>query len=1071
MATFTVTTAQNIDELTSKAGNDTYNVNGGTLTIDQDSRYGTNQTTSTALGNVTISATLGGKVTIDARYVRLIPFTGGSGNVPASNTTISQGSASGKLIGVWSALNAAPTAAASAMPASGYIKIKQWNSTEFSAGALTGITANASGASVAGWIELVGVESTTVTVPRLGSFEMKGEWFDLGTTSGSNTTTYQIPTSGSVTYVPAVWVETGTGTGVYEAYPCAGSATALAATFATDAIRGKVCWVSTAGLLRFQHDGTNSTGGYLPPAGRKIRIPNIITANCVSTGLTANVLPNATLGTRYDFTTTGGGVISIDKAALCWFPSFAQAFSVSLTNTCIATQLSISEIATPMNFSQVCVGQEAANTQYGLLMALCFAGGTWNNCTWTRATVSASGNYINSVADIYGFTFNYDKVMAFGARGNATTGSATITRATNCTWNNPTIGVGRQLLTTCTNVAYNSVTYYDHPATTTATGNPMYAFDLASNCLNVTVDGVAFGGLAGCQPYSGIMNVGAAGCTNIKLRNLGTPASPLSMGKDPVYGATWTRSSTTVTVTVAAGHGLKTGDYIYILQSSDSAGAVLGSKAVTVSSTTVFTYTGANSGASSGTLSYEMTMSAYLVSLASGAAANTVKVQRCYTPQLRTGIWTSDNSSKNILFESVWGPQYLGLVSPMLNGIAKNLMCTHTMTAQTAVYGTHWFDCFIANLPANTSGQSWARSSTTATVTSNGHGLITGALINVTVTSDAAAIVLGQKSITVTGVNTFTFTCLNAGGASGTITYEVIAGRVGLLMNEATADTDSQVSIESGTPAFTSAGGLYMPTIGQQVMFETPHYIKAHTKFLWGEAVMAGGTIGNHDITYSIDQGSGYSAYQNLYYPRAGGSGTSGQSTFTVTDATGVAVGDYVWGTGIAPLAKVTQINSNTITVDKANTATVSGVIRFNHLPSETIADSNVGFRMRIRIKTSTTNTAAITSLYVLTTNTTASRANQYPLDSIQASLALSGLQANSEVRIYRSSDGLELGGIENSSTSYSYDYVWETNVNVDVIIHHVSYEYIRLPGITLTSSGVSIPVQQRQDRNYSNPS
>ncbi len=74
MATFTITTAQNIDELISKAGGDIYNVNGGTLTVDQDSRYGLNQTTSTSLGAITISSTLGGTVEVDGRYIRLIPY-------------------------------------------------------------------------------------------------------------------------------------------------------------------------------------------------------------------------------------------------------------------------------------------------------------------------------------------------------------------------------------------------------------------------------------------------------------------------------------------------------------------------------------------------------------------------------------------------------------------------------------------------------------------------------------------------------------------------------------------------------------------------------------------------------------------------------------------------------------------------------------------------------------------------------------------------------------------------------------------------------------------------------------
>ena len=83
MATFAITTTQNIDELLSKVGNDVYNINGGTLNIDQDSRVGLNQTTASAMGNITISATLGGICNFIGTGIWLIPFTGGSGNVPA----------------------------------------------------------------------------------------------------------------------------------------------------------------------------------------------------------------------------------------------------------------------------------------------------------------------------------------------------------------------------------------------------------------------------------------------------------------------------------------------------------------------------------------------------------------------------------------------------------------------------------------------------------------------------------------------------------------------------------------------------------------------------------------------------------------------------------------------------------------------------------------------------------------------------------------------------------------------------------------------------------------------------
>lgn len=58
--------------------------------------------------------------------------------------------------------------------------------------------------------------------------------------------------------------------------------------------------------------------------------------------------------------------------------------------------------------------------------------------------------------------------------------------------------------------------------------------------------------------------------------------------------------------------------------------------------------------------------------------------------------------------------------------------------------------------------------------------------------------------------------------------------------------------------------------------------------------------------------------------------GTSGQTTVTVTDNTEVLVGQRVTGTGIGQLAVVSSISGNTITLSKANSGTVSGNITFS---------------------------------------------------------------------------------------------------------------------------------------------
>jgi hypothetical protein len=263
-----------------------------------------------------------------------------------------------------------------------------------------------------------------------------------------------------------------------------------------------------------------------------------------------------------------------------------------------------------------------------------------------------------------------------------------------------------------------------------------------------------------------------------------------------------------------------------------------------------------------------------------------------------------------------------------------------------------------------------------------------GDRIIVTVTSDAGAIVLGAKTIiqNITSAtpanpaNVFSFACLNAGAASGTLTFEVSNSRIGIEMNEPTTETDAQVDLANGA-AFTSAGTLYMPTINHQADFITEKYIRGHSSSPIDESVMAGGTITNYDITYSLDSGA---TYKNLSYPRSGAGGSNGSTNVTMTSTTGVAVNDYVFGTNIAPNARVSSItNGTTIVVSIANIGTVSGILRFNQLPSETLPDPLVGFPFRVRIKTTTTNATAISSLILRTAATNAARAATYDLDTV----------------------------------------------------------------------------------------
>ena len=524
MAAFTISTAQNIDQLTGKMGGDTYSVSGGTLTIDQDSRVGLNQSTSASLGSITISASLGGTVNINGTSIWMIPYTGGSGNVPAWNTLITNGSGSGKLIAVHASLTSASTATGAAMPATGFIRVKQKTGT-YIAGALTGLTATASDAGRIGWIEIVGDEASTINANRLGVYNSNGAWYEVGVTNGTSNQTMQIPNNGLLRFVGGVFIEKTVGSNDFEFYPNNGTNT----TTGTDSTRGKVVWIDANGLVRIGNSGA-ATNGFTPVAGLKVVVGNIFFENCTTAARTANVIPNATIANRYDFTTTGGGVINIDKCSYAWYLSCAQAYSVNVSNSTFIDGILLSEVATAMTFSKVGVGNKptTALLMSPLTMTFCFAGGIFTDCVWQRVSMAASGAHTNTLADCAGFTFIRNTIRAGVIRANASTFSINAVRLKNCTWTTPTIIQGAMTFTTCDNIKITDTIYAECVSGTTVTTYAGSVWILSTNTINSTISGLTIP-ILNTQPYTQLLYL-TTGCSNNKLRNIGTRVSPMSMG-------------------------------------------------------------------------------------------------------------------------------------------------------------------------------------------------------------------------------------------------------------------------------------------------------------------------------------------------------------------------------------------------------------------------------------------------------------------------------------------------------------------------------------------------------------
>jgi hypothetical protein len=312
MATFTISVDTNIDTLTGKTGGDTYNCTSGTLIIDQHSRFGLNQsnasdTAATSIGSLPSNF----KLTIDGTAIRMIPFTNGSGTIPTLNTLITQGSASGKLMCVYSTdMTQVPNVAGDIIPTAGWIQIKQWNNIEYSSGALTGITADSTGVSKVGLLEIM---ADPFSINTGATLNITGLWYDLGLTNGVVGQSFQIPTHGTNCYIQAIFVETAVGSGVFEPYPNVSAGANK--TIGTEEYRGRICWLDeTTGVVNLGSSDGTIASGFTPQSGRRVVVPNIF-LNAV----TATARRTSQLASKPSVYYQGGGTCFIDKCNVNWF--------------------------------------------------------------------------------------------------------------------------------------------------------------------------------------------------------------------------------------------------------------------------------------------------------------------------------------------------------------------------------------------------------------------------------------------------------------------------------------------------------------------------------------------------------------------------------------------------------------------------------------------------------------------------------------------------------------------------------------------------------------------------------
>jgi hypothetical protein len=547
-----------------------------TLVIRSDSNACANH--SVAFGSVdtvTWSGT-GGTLKFDATNVRVIAYTGGSGNSPAFGTTITANNGTtGVFLGAWTTWVSEGIVPGSAIGAAGFIKLGQVSSPgSFNAGALTGITATCSGADVQGWIEIRGADAGTITMSNIAKVEAVEAWFEIGTTNATRGQVIPCPTCATNAGVfGGVWIETSAGSGTYEQYPAVGSTVAVAAT-ATDS-RAKQVWQTTGGI-RIGNDGTNGVG-YLPVTGCKVRIPATILTNCTrnaTTGSGPRVLPNATIATRQEFITTNAGTVDLRGCVIQWYMNMTQAFLVKYKGCAISDSLILSEIASPLDVDNCMVTPTQAQVNNYLAITSCFGGGTIQNSQFFRFSLANSAT-AGQVSYATGVTFSNNIFRCLVTRGT-NTASLYCLKTVSCTFsNNWQIGGGRILHNQCISPSYTTGLRYSDNALTTATTTtaPNQCVSFGAGTSGVVFDGstcpISFP-TATHQPNGALFDIN--GALGIEIRNIGTKASPLvcnPSGSATIVGVAGSGNSANVRLKRSYMTGLSTGPFSAINSDSD----------------------------------------------------------------------------------------------------------------------------------------------------------------------------------------------------------------------------------------------------------------------------------------------------------------------------------------------------------------------------------------------------------------------------------------------------------------------------------------------------------------------
>lgn len=262
MANQTVSTNSNHDDLTGRAAGEDFTITSDAiLTIDSMPHL----TSMGILGDITITA---GTLIIDGSRTFEVVYSGGSGSLPSIGTAITWngGNDSGKIIRFNSGDNVSGVLT---------LTVNTGDTTPDDTDSITDGSWAANLDSVAvGFLIVYGEDQDWGSVDGQSSLIITGDWYEVYVGNGLDDQTFELPHTG---HQPALWVETGSGTGVFEIWhrvsPYVGTIyyndiSQFGNTFESGFVFDQTFGDATVTF-------GDATNGGVVPNGARVRIPNV----------------------------------------------------------------------------------------------------------------------------------------------------------------------------------------------------------------------------------------------------------------------------------------------------------------------------------------------------------------------------------------------------------------------------------------------------------------------------------------------------------------------------------------------------------------------------------------------------------------------------------------------------------------------------------------------------------------------------------------------------------------------------------------------------------------------------